>query len=300
MQTFRFTVKSREAGLPARQALAKHFQFSRKLLRKIRWSGEVSINGEPSPLWRIVDIGDHIEVSLETHKDQPCLHFPADQKPIFQNDNLIIMNKKAGQVVHACLNYRLEDLCSLISNDPLHPVNRLDRDTTGLVMIALNGYTHHRLAETEIVKDYLAVCHGRFTPPGGAISAPIARTPDSLIERVVDPRGKAAHTLYASLAYDTESDLSLMRFRLITGRTHQIRVHAQYLGHPLLGDDLYGRRSKKDLLIKRQALHAYQLSFIEPIEERLIRVQAPLPSDLEAILQKFHLCPIQYGCKRDR
>ncbi|MDO5015733.1 MAG: RluA family pseudouridine synthase [Eubacteriales bacterium] len=293
MQEFNFTVSEKEIGLPAKEGLRAHFGMSKKLLRRLRWEGLLRINGQDSPLWTPLEPGDQVYAAVDLDTPHPKLHFPADQQPLFQNEDLLILSKKPGQVVHPCLNHELEDLCSLISDDTLHPVNRLDRDTSGLVIIALNGYAHSVLAQSKIEKKYLTVVHGHFTDEQGEIEAPIARSQTSLIERCVSPYGKYAKTRYRVLAYAKKSDLSLVECELLTGRTHQIRVHMAHIGHPIVGDSMYGYKDQEALaeslgasesLIARQALHAASLSFADPRTKKRIHVVDPLPSDIESLI----------------
>lgn len=296
MQEFNFTVSEAEAGLAAKEGLRAHFGMSRKLLRRLRWEGILRVNGQEMPLWTPLKLADRVYAAVDLDALEPKLHFPPDQQPIFQNDDLVVMSKKPGQVVHPCLNHQLEDLCSLISDDTLHPVNRLDRDTSGLVIIALNGYAHSVLAQSKIEKKYLTVVHGRFTDTDGEIVAPIARSQSSLIERCVSPYGKYAKTRYRVLAYAEESELSLVECELFTGRTHQIRVHMAHIGHAIVGDSMYGYKGKEGLteqlaasenLIARQALHARSLNFADPRTKKQVQVVDPLPSDIESLIAHF-------------
>lgn len=313
MQEFSFKVNQDQAGLSAKEALQARFGVSKKLLRRMRWEGRLEINGEEAPLWLMVKEGDEVYAAVDIFDPIPVLNFPLDQKPLFQNDDLVLISKKPGQVVHPCLNKDLEDLCTLISDQPLHPVNRLDRDTSGLVIIALNGHTHYALSKTHIEKIYLTIVHGRLDSDSEIIDLPIARAQDSLVERCVHPDGKSSQTRYKVLAYAPEPDLSLVECELITGRTHQIRVHMSYLGHPILGDSMYGYADREnpnfpgstftvservkslEKLMPRQALHAYSLDFLEPRNKKRILVKDPLPADIAKILDKYEFESIDYN-----
>ncbi len=288
MQKFAYTVEEKYAGQSIRDVLREEFQISRRMLKRLRWEGKTYLNQEEAMLWYPVKEGDHILALADLKVQAPVLHFPAEQQPVFQNADLVVMSKKAGQVVHKSLNSQLVDLCGLISDQALHPVQRLDRDTTGLVIIALNAYTHYRLSQSKLVKKYLGICHGQFSKPEGIIDAPIARAQDSIMEREVNIDGKPAQTGYRVLSYAAEPSLSLVEFQLYTGRTHQIRVHTHYLGHPLLGDSMYGLNQDLDLELGRQALHAYHLEFPLPYTEDRIVLDDPVPSDMQAVLDRYN------------
>lgn len=287
MQKFAYTVEEKYAGQSVREVLREEFKISRRMLKRLRWEGKTYLNQEEAMLWYPVKAGDQILALADLDLEAPRLHFPPDQEPVFQNPNMVVMSKKAGQVVHKSLNSQLVDLCGLIADQPLHPVQRLDRDTTGLVIIALNAYTHYRLSQSKIIKKYLGICHGQLDQTEGVIDAPIARAQGSIMEREVNPEGKPAQTGYRVLAYAAEPDLSLVEFRLYTGRTHQIRVHTYHVGHPLLGDSMYGRQVALDLELGRQALHAYHLEFPLPYTEDRIVLDDPVPSDMQAVLDHF-------------
>ena len=128
-------------------------------------------------------------------------------------------------------------------------------------------------------KKYIAICQGHFDEPAGTIQAPISRKPNSIIERCVDPNGQTAMTKY-QVIYET-NQFSKVEIQLKTGRTHQIRVHMAYIGHPIVGDDLYG--GPDNSFMKRQALHACQIEFIHPITHKKIKLTSPLPTDMQWI-----------------
>ena len=182
-------------------------------------------------------------------------------------------------------------------------MNRLDRDTSGLVLLALNGYAHYRLVSQPMEKSYLAVLHGHLPEAEGEIDLPIARVALETIERHIARHGQEARTLYRTLA--TWPQASLVEFTLDTGRTHQIRVHAQAMGCPLVGDTLYGteqahnaadadliaaaRWSAADAeplnrIMERQALHAYSLCCCHPLSGEELRFAADLPDDILTLL----------------
>ena len=161
----------------------------------------------------------------------------------------------------------------------IHPVSRLDRNTSGLVIFAKEPIVQFWLSKQEVVKEYLAIAQGRLANKTGIIEAPIARKEGSIIERCVDyERGKYAKTAYEVLGYYGQN--TLIKVRLFTGRTHQIRVHMAYIGHPLVDDNLYGIPGPQS----RHALHAYRLAFLHPVGDTPLEITRTLPDDLRKIL----------------
>lgn len=165
----------------------------------------------------------------------------------------------------------------------IRPVNRLDKDTTGIVIFAKNEYVQENLvrqmATGEFEKEYIAILEGKLDKKQGKIDVPIARKENSIVERTASLNGDVAVTHYIVLKEFV--DFSLVCFKLETGRTHQIRVHSKYIGHPILGDTLYGRPSN---LISRQALHACKTMFFHPITHKKIICTSPVPVDMQNIL----------------
>ena len=165
-------------------------------------------------------------------------------------------------------------------NKRIRPVNRLDRDTTGVVLFAKNEYIQEclikQMANNTFYKEYIAILDGKLENQKGIINAPISRKDGSIIERCIDENGSKAISHYELI--DTKNNLSLVKFILETGRTHQIRLHSKHIGHPIIGDTLYGNESS---LITRQALHCYKISFIHPISKNKLELVAPIPQDME-------------------
>jgi pseudouridine synthase, RluA family len=215
---------------------------------------------------------------------------------VYEDDDLLIVNKPAYMPMYPSPGHDRDSLANVFSARCLQreeriafrPVYRLDRDTTGLVVLAKNPYSAARLAG-QIGKEYIAVCEGELSGTG-EIDAPIARKEGHGIQREVAPHGETAVTRWCSLGVG--SGYSLLALELETGRTHQIRVHLSYLGHPLAGDDFYGGRIA---LITRQALHCGSVSFMHPYSGRAMHFDCALPEDMAALLFS---CGIQYTQKR--
>lgn len=273
----------------------KNQGFSRKLLTKLKQEpdGSVSVNNQPSKLNEGLSLGDHVQVTLPKETANPHLVAKPGQLDIVYEDTyLIILNKKAHQSSLPAHNNREHSLANELlhyfratgeANLRIHPVSRLDKNTSGLIIFAKHQYIHHLLIDrSNIKKVYRAFISGKIEPKEGVIDYPIGRAPHSIIERQVTPGGKPAQTAYQLVTEGRQG--AELEVDLLTGRTHQIRVHFAHLGHPLLGDDLYGGSTD---LIDRHALHCHKLSLMHPITGDLLEIQAPLSADLRQLRLNF-------------
>jgi 23S rRNA pseudouridine1911/1915/1917 synthase len=220
-------------------------------------------------------------------------------KIVYEDEHLLVVDKPAGLVVHPARGHREGTLAQLLAPlaaggpDPERAgiVHRLDRDTSGLMIVARSQESHRRLqralAERRIAREYVALVHGRPPARTGTIEAPIGRDPRDRKRMSVD----GAHPREARTHFELERALgsyTLLRLRLDTGRTHQIRVHLQAIGHPVVGDPEYGRggTAAETLGLERQFLHAARLSFAHPFSGAPTEVVSPLPADLGAALER--------------
>lgn len=278
-----------------KEILKTKFQISDRLLVRLKNQKKIFMNSNVTSVNDNVKPFDKIEVDLNFEEDNS--NIPAtkiDLDIIYEDEAYLIINKPARIPVHPSMDHYEDSLSngikyyfdSIALNKKIRPVNRLDKNTSGIVIFAKNEYIQEclvrQMKEDSFVKEYIAICDGIFEQKHGTISAPIARKENSIIERCINENGATSITHYEVLKeiYDNNNSYSIVKCKLETGRTHQIRVHMQYIGHPLLGDTLYGIPSS---LISRQALHSYQTSFIHPISKETVTYFAPLPEDMKKL-----------------
>ncbi len=267
----------------------KNKGYSRNLIRHIKKEDQgILLNGRCPFVTDMLKPGDHLQITIKDNEPAKAVTpTPMDIKIIYEDEDLLIVNKNADIPIHPSLNNYHSSLANGLSwyfkengqNCVFRCINRLDRDTTGLTVIAKNMLSACILSEMArnrvICRSYLAVVTGEITK-GGTISAPLSRKENSIVERKVDfIEGVSAITHYEPIKWGKGHTLLLVR--LETGRTHQIRVHFKHIGHPLPGDYLYNPDYR---FIKRQALHSYQLAFTHPITQKNMKFEAPLPEDM--------------------
>lgn len=268
--------------------------YSAALIRRLRHTEQSILkNGIPVYTTYRLDEGDSLAVTLpEEHGSENIVPVLMDLDIRYEDRDLLVVNKAAGIPIHPSQGNHDNTLANGMAwylgekgeAATYRAINRLDRDTTGLLILARHALSACMLSEMvrthAIRRCYLAAASG-LVPPEGVIDAPIARAGDSTIERCVDfEHGDSARTHYRTLCYNRDTDCSLVELRLETGRTHQIRVHMKHIGHPLPGDFLYNPDYR---LIGRQALHSWQLDFIHPIKKEPLHFEAPLPEDMRRL-----------------
>lgn len=271
----------------------KKCALSLNLRRKIKHHGSIICNNQPLGWNDLLADGDIILVSWPSG----CTIDPIalDLVIQYEDESILVVDKPAGLLVHPTSGKNETTLANAVlhyyqstgQSFSFHPVHRLDRQTSGLLVIAKNSYIHHRLSGNGIKhlnRVYQAIVAGLPNLAKGTIDTPITRKPGSIIERITSTEGQSAITDYQVISGN--SCATLAEITLHTGRTHQIRVHFSSIGHPLLGDDLYGGSTS---LISRQALHATKLSFVHPVHNKTISITSPLPPDMITVLQHLAL-----------
>lgn len=272
--------------------LKEEFLMSDRLIAKLKNTSQIYINSKPVYINHILSIGDILSVNLEFNENSENI-VPTKMKLdiLYEDESMLILNKPAGIPVHPSMEHYNDSLSNGVKyyftqislKRKIRPVNRLDKNTSGIVIFAKNQYIQECLIKQmktdDFKKEYLALVNGNLSKKDQIISAPISRKENSIIERCIAANGSKAITIVELLRnFDT---YSLIKCILKTGRTHQIRVHMQFIKHPILGDTLYGIPSD---LIDRQALHAYRVSFIHPITKEIINIVAELPADMKKLI----------------
>ena len=275
-----------------RAILKEEFLMSDRLIAKLKNTSQIYINNKPVYINHIISTEDVLSVNLDFNEESENI-VPTKMKLdiLYEDESLLILNKPAGIPVHPSMEHYTDSLSNGVKyyfeqislKRKIRPVNRLDRNTSGIVIFAKNQYIQECLIKQmktdEFKKEYLALVNGSLSKKEQIILAPIYRNENSIIERCVAANGSKAITIVELLK--NFDNYSLIKCILKTGRTHQIRVHMQFIKHPILGDTLYGVPSD---LINRQALHAYKICFIHPITKEKINIIAELPEDIKKLI----------------
>lgn len=292
-RTLIYQIGGEEHGLRIEQYLRRRGYSRQNLTELKKMRDSIQVNKEGCILKKILLAGDELTVRIaeeENREKIPPTEIPLDI--IYEDEDLLIVNKPAGLPMHPSMNNYDRSLANALvwyyrqqgRTFTFRCANRLDRDTSGLTVVAKHmvsanilsamGYRH------EIEREYLAIVRGKVSPPCGTIRAPLSRKEGSIIERKVDfEHGERAVTHYRVMG--EKNGHSLVLLRLETGRTHQIRIHMKYLGFPLIGDYLYNPDMEQ---ISRQALHSYRLRFSHPMTGEALEFTAPLPEDMKGVL----------------
>ena len=266
--------------------------ISRKTLTRIKFDndGSIKVNSKEENVRYILKKDDIVEITLPSENYSEFVRFI--DKPIeivYEDAYFLIVNKEINLPSIPSRNAEDESLLERVNyyfrekniNSIPHIVTRLDKNTSGLVLIAKHRHIHALFSNMEIDKYYTALINGKIEQYG-IIEAPIRRVSSSIIEREVGEDGEYAKTEYWLEKYNLKNNVSIVKLKLYTGKTHQIRVHMKYLGYPLLGDELYGGDVS---LISRQALHCSNLAFIHPIIGEKINLSVNLPNDMNNIIK---------------
>lgn len=282
--------------------LSEALSVTRSAAKKLIENDFVTVNGKIAKASREVSSGDLVEAQIPAPQklDLTPQDIPLDI--VYEDEDIAVINKPQGLTVHAgnghlsgtlvnALLYRLKNLSSI--NGVVRPgiVHRIDKDTSGLLVVAKNDAAHlslsQQIAEKTCSREYLALCDGIFKEDRGRVETYIGRCPSDRIKMAVVPQGKGK---YAATNYEVvrryAAGYTLVRFCLETGRTHQIRVHCRYLGHPITGDPVYGAKKQK-FNLNGQLLHAFRLTLTHPRTGERMTFEAPLPDYFEAVLDKL-------------
>ena len=288
----RYIVKDNSQYKNINQILEKKFDFSTRLLAKLIKNKQILLNGFSVDTRNEISINDEIIVKLDLEEDNSnIVPTKMNIEIIYEDEWFLVINKPAGIAIHPSRMHYTDSLSNGIRyyfdkiglKKKVRPVNRLDFDTSGIVIFAKCEYIQEcfikQMNNKTFKKEYLAIVDGILENKKGSISFPIARKEGSIIERCVSDIGQPSVTHYEVLS--TFENYSLVKCYLETGRTHQIRVHFAAISHPLIGDTLYGNQSD---LISRQALHSYKISCIHPIFNKKVEFICDIPLDMKKLI----------------
>jgi len=300
MQLF-YKVKSIDDNKRLIDVLCNTLSMSRLLTKRIRLYGTVLVNNSHHRMIDNVFTDDQIFLSYnEPTKPEPenCLE-RAGIDVLFFDKNIIVLNKPSGIVTHHTANHQNNTILDHFNEFKLHPVSRLDRETSGIIIMARDPHSHYKLSlqhqNKTIVKRYIAINHGIFPFDKGTINASISRKPNSIMLRHVSANGDIAITNFENIQKFKNLNTSINNFTIETGRTHQIRVHSLYCNNPIIGDGLYGASSNDnkhyqksaylDNIISRQALHACYVSFEHPLTSKRMEFSQDIPIDMNNLIE---------------
>lgn len=283
----KFTIGEEYDGKKVLSFLKNKAGASARLITKLKKvENGIMLNGEHIRTIDTVKAGDILELALPDDEDKTAEPLEYSLEVLYEDDDLLIVNKPHGLALHPSHNHQGDTLANAVAyhlskqgkSGVFRAVGRLDKGTSGIVVCALNRYTAARLSGN-IYKEYYAVAEGIYEG-GGVIDRPIYRPDPILTLRTVDERGERAVTEWKAIS--RRNGRTLLRIHLITGRTHQIRVHFASLGTPLTGDTMYGTPSEE---ITRQALHCCYCRFTHPVTGEEISLEACLPEDIENLIK---------------
>ena len=287
-----FKITKSENGTTVNDFLRKSQNFSRRIVSRAKFENAISVNGKSVFTSYILKENDVL--CIDFSKKQSPFVLPQSEislEILYEDEHLLAVNKPPNMPPHPSKGHPDGTLANAVAgyyqskgiSTAVRILGRLDKDTSGVVIICKNEYSGKLMNETKVSKHYCALCHGEFEKNSGLIDLPIRREAEESVKRICSEDGKPSSTEYEVVAH--KNGFSFLKLRLITGRTHQIRVHLSHLKHPIVGDLLYGG----DGLINRQALHAWRISFVHPVEKIPLAVTAPVPEDMRRFL-KEKLC----------
>ena len=279
--------------ISVRNVLKTYFQISDRLLLKLKKNNRILLNGNSVFIDFPVQLNDTININLDFEEDNSnIVPTKINLNIIYEDEALLILSKPSNIAIHPSQSHYSNSLSngvkfyfdSINLKRKIRPVNRLDKDTSGIVIFAKNEYVQDFLVKQMLnktfTKEYIGILDGILENKSGTINAPISRKENSIIERCINEKGDRSITHYKVID-EIDNKFSVVNFKLETGRTHQIRVHSSYIGHPIIGDTLYGSASS---YISRQSLHCYKMGFVHPITRKYIEFVNPLPKDMEQLI----------------
>lgn len=287
-------ITQENAGARVDTLLRKHLRLSGTVIRRVKWLEDgILVDGARVNTRFVPEPGQVLSVRLsDPERLSGVAAAPGALDIVYEDRDIIVLNKASGVSVHPGPGHHDDTLGNFLVHyyekteqlADFHPVHRLDRGTSGLLVAAKHPYAQERLKQQLHTPDfrrvYLAVCEGVPQPENGMVDAPLGPVEGSLVAQQVRPDGKPARTHYQTIRSATGR--TLLRLELETGRTHQIRVHMAHIGHPLVGDFLYGTEDHS--LIARTALHSHRLRFCHPVTGQEMQFELPLPADMERLL----------------
>lgn len=290
----KYTVDGPLDNKTIKQVLKSSLELSERLVKRLKYDNKIFCNLAPVHVNHIVKTGDLVEVHIDFSEEcEDITPEEIDIDIIFEDEYLVIINKQPGIVVHptcshpsgTIANALMHHLVSKGEHMKIRPVSRLDRDTSGIIIFAKNQFVQEflirQMNDGTFQKMYIGVVNGIVKNQAGTIDLPIERKPGSIMLRQTSPNGSPSVTHYKTVEY--LDDATFLEFILETGRTHQIRVHCQAVGHPLMGDSLYSDISTQH--IGRQALHSLSVKFIHPFSKAAVEFTAPIPQDITNLLE---------------
>lgn len=291
-----FDVEQGEQGLKLREYLRKHKRLSGRLIKSAALDGRIEVNNKREKLNYILKLNDTVSLNPFKEESQNINPERMDLDIAYEDEDVIVVNKRPGMVVHPTKSYQSGTLANGLlyhfrennENCIVRLVSRLDMDTSGLVIIGKNQFAHMALARdmkcSNFEKSYIAVVHNNMKNKSGIIDMPIYKPEGMGIKRIIDERGQKSVTRYSVIKSLRFGDI--VKLVLETGRTHQIRVHLSSIGYPIFGDALYGEHDDCNY-INRQALHAYKVKFPHPRTGQIVELETDLPCDIKNLIKKI-------------
>lgn len=296
MSIVRYKVTEAGNGVKIRDYMKDELNLSGRFIRNSAMGQRLMVNGKEVRLSYKLSEGEEIQVKVTKEENQDIQGENLNIQVVYEDDDLLIVNKPPFMVVHPTKSHPTGTLANGViyyfrqnkDNSIVRLVSRLDRDTSGLIMIAKNQFSHMSLAKSMeqnlIEKSYLAVVHGHLKEKEGTINRPIGRPTNETIKRAVLEDGQESITHYKVI--DEYKEGSLVQLLLETGRTHQIRVHLSHEGHPIYGESLYSEFNDEEL-IDRQALHAFRLKLPHPRSRKILEFHCEMPEDMKRLVESL-------------